>query len=222
MTWLIQACVSSFLSFPSFLPSTRRHHLWRGVSSPCKSSLPCVPTRVCSSPKMQEETGEKLRLVLKNPAQPNRDFPLELPSSSTVGDLKNELQRTYPGQPRPALQKLIFAGRILADEAQSLAQLFATGKVCRPPPPSALLLLSACSAFPQLMPFPLRSVTHKNPRQCTWCCLRPPSAHRPRAWPRPPRAERMYSPYAVPFLFSFQLWFCSPRTLLLVTPSHRT
>jgi hypothetical protein len=71
-----------------------------------------------------------VRLVVKNAGQ--TDFPIELPDSATVGDLKAELQKSYPSRPTPAQQKLIFAGRLLNDGSQVISQLITTIKV--PPP----------------------------------------------------------------------------------------
>lgn len=68
-----------------------------------------------------------VRLVVKNAGQP--DFPLELSDSGTVGDLKDELQRSYPSHPTPAQQKLIFAGRLLNDGSQIISHLITASKV---------------------------------------------------------------------------------------------
>lgn len=68
-----------------------------------------------------------VRLVVKNAGQP--DFPVELSDAGTVGDLKDELQRSYPSRPTPAQQKLIFAGRLLNDGSQIISHLITASKV---------------------------------------------------------------------------------------------
>ncbi|ELR24191.1 ubiquitin family protein [Acanthamoeba castellanii str. Neff] len=76
-----------------------------------------------------------VRLVVKNAGQP--DFPLELSDSGTVGDLKDELQRSYPSHPTPAQQKLIFAGRLLNDGSQIISHLITASKDIRRSAPAA-------------------------------------------------------------------------------------
>lgn len=60
--------------------------------------------------------AESVRIVIKNPTQ-STDHRLEAPLNSTVGDLKQKLSQQYVNNPAPSSQKLIFAGRLLQDEA---------------------------------------------------------------------------------------------------------
>eukprot|EP01105_Mastigella_eilhardi_P023163 TRINITY_DN579_c0_g1_i1.p1 TRINITY_DN579_c0_g1~~TRINITY_DN579_c0_g1_i1.p1 ORF type:complete len:317 (+),score=72.43 TRINITY_DN579_c0_g1_i1:66-953(+) len=63
-----------------------------------------------------------LELVIKNASPAVGDFRCSLPASGTVGDLKRHLHEAYaPAHPKPECQRLIFAGRLLSDDAATLA-----------------------------------------------------------------------------------------------------
>jgi hypothetical protein len=59
----------------------------------------------------------KVKLVFRSVSGGRPDFPLEFAEGSTIQHVKDELSKKYPGNPSPASQKLIFAGRLLQDEA---------------------------------------------------------------------------------------------------------
>lgn len=57
----------------------------------------------------------EVAIVIKNPAV-SSDFNVSLPEDHTVNDLKQHLERHYPGNPPTARQKLIYYGTILNDQ----------------------------------------------------------------------------------------------------------
>eukprot|EP01118_Nematostelium_gracile_P015686 TRINITY_DN6330_c0_g1_i1.p1 TRINITY_DN6330_c0_g1~~TRINITY_DN6330_c0_g1_i1.p1 ORF type:complete len:268 (+),score=82.75 TRINITY_DN6330_c0_g1_i1:54-857(+) len=57
-----------------------------------------------------------IRLLVKNPAAHIADFEVEREIQSTIGDLKQFLQETYPNNPEVSRQKLIHSGKLLQNE----------------------------------------------------------------------------------------------------------
>jgi hypothetical protein len=60
--------------------------------------------------------AETVHIVIKNPSQ-SGDFRIEMPINNSVLQLKQKLEQSYDSRPPPANQKLIFAGRLLQDDA---------------------------------------------------------------------------------------------------------
>ncbi|GLI58720.1 hypothetical protein VaNZ11_000473, partial [Volvox africanus] len=62
-------------------------------------------------------------LVIKNPARINQDFSLRFWLDATVGDLQKLLSKIYDGEPAPADQTLIYAGKVLKDSSLRLRDI---------------------------------------------------------------------------------------------------
>ena len=59
-----------------------------------------------------------MQLVVKTPSSTEQDFRLELTLAGTrVRDVKRLLQEQHPEHPEPESQRLIFAGKLLTDDA---------------------------------------------------------------------------------------------------------
>lgn len=58
--------------------------------------------------------------------QYSRSFSVQIPESGSVLDIKQEISRTCPGNPRVEGQRLIWKGRILAD-AEVVEELWKVG-----------------------------------------------------------------------------------------------
>ncbi len=69
-----------------------------------------------TTPTPTPATPGNVWIVIKNPATP-QVFKTQMPLSATVLDLKERLSTEYEGHPSPARMKLIFAGRLLTNEA---------------------------------------------------------------------------------------------------------
>ena len=65
---------------------------------------------------MQRPSHEEVHLIIKSPSS-EMDAPLRLSVSlhGTVGDIKECLMKQHPEHPHPSEQRLIFAGKLLAD-----------------------------------------------------------------------------------------------------------
>mmetsp|Transcript_22237 Transcript_22237/g.63220 ORF Transcript_22237/g.63220 Transcript_22237/m.63220 type:complete len:526 (-) Transcript_22237:2069-3646(-) len=75
--------------------------------------------------------GRAVNLVIKNPYNPRAEsVQVRLPvnDGSRVADIKNLLAAEYPGNPSPATQRLIYFGKMLADETP-LSTVFARADV---------------------------------------------------------------------------------------------
>ena len=57
------------------------------------------------------------------------DIP-DVQADTTVGALKQRLTETVPSHPPPNIQRLIYYGRMLADDNETLAHLFGESLVC--------------------------------------------------------------------------------------------
>jgi len=108
---------------------------------------------------MQNDTsvGETLiSLVIKNPSA-KQDFRLEHPLKSSIAALKSRLAQSYPDQPPPHIQKLIFAGRVLQDH-DILCDVF-TQRKCD---------LSVAQTLHLVLPAPIHATqTHREASQAT-------------------------------------------------------
>ena len=62
-----------------------------------------------------------VELIIKSPSRLEQEQPLRLsvPLEGTVRDIKEALSQTHPEHPLPSDQRLIFAGRLLVDGAQT-------------------------------------------------------------------------------------------------------
>ncbi len=59
-----------------------------------------------------------IKLIIRNVSSPSTDFSCEVEEMLSIGELKQLLSERYPGNPSPPSQKLIFAGRLLQEEAK--------------------------------------------------------------------------------------------------------
>ncbi|DBA91388.1 TPA: hypothetical protein ACH3X2_003922 [Trebouxia sp. C0005] len=67
---------------------------------------------------VQEERVDFVEFVIKNPARSTTPpFILRARASSTVSDLKKQLQAEYNGKPDPQTQTIIYAGKVLREES---------------------------------------------------------------------------------------------------------
>lgn len=57
-----------------------------------------------------------VKLLIKNPSARYEDFVLEFDEQQTIEDLKTKLSESYPTNPPPQTQKLIFAGKLQPDQ----------------------------------------------------------------------------------------------------------
>ena len=69
--------------------------------------------------------GTMTTVVLKNPrALTEENFEVGVSMDMTLGDLKNIIHSSYPGNPCPGSQTLVYAGKVLRDEGLVLAEVF--------------------------------------------------------------------------------------------------
>lgn len=93
-------------------------HLLRGEPIESKSSFWASG---CSEFYLKM-SADAFTIIVKSPVQAT-DLQVELPRSSSVLDLKQQLRRDHPSAPEPASQRLIYGGRLLRDE-EMLADAF--------------------------------------------------------------------------------------------------
>mmetsp|Transcript_763 Transcript_763/g.1254 ORF Transcript_763/g.1254 Transcript_763/m.1254 type:complete len:419 (+) Transcript_763:73-1329(+) len=92
---------------------------------------------------------ENLQLVIKNPSGSVSDFQLEVSSFYSVENVKERIHEKYPEKPAPGDQKLIFAGRILSNDAL-LLEVFKQHELSQPQ--TLHLVISQSSANPAPSP----------------------------------------------------------------------
>mmetsp|Transcript_17598 Transcript_17598/g.21664 ORF Transcript_17598/g.21664 Transcript_17598/m.21664 type:complete len:583 (+) Transcript_17598:354-2102(+) len=84
------------------------------------------PERV-EEPALPKDTSEdqeqEIELAIKNPYRQKRSFSCNVSVHDTLLDLKEHLQAVYFGNPKPAEQRLIFAGKIYEDSTK-LSEIF--------------------------------------------------------------------------------------------------
>jgi hypothetical protein len=56
-----------------------------------------------------------------------------LPASTTVKELRSRIQDAVPSRPAPDRMRLIYRGRVVANEADTLENVFGTDNVCEWP-----------------------------------------------------------------------------------------
>ena len=85
--------------------------------------------------------AEDVTLVVRSPTARESDFQMRVPLGSTVRSIKSKLCEEHPDHPPPEEQRLIFAGQLLKDEANTndvlrqVLTLPATPPASPPPPP---------------------------------------------------------------------------------------
>ena len=58
-----------------------------------------------------------VKINIKTPCQESEDQELEAPLNWSVKDFKIEIEKRWPNHPRPADQRLVYAGKLLQDES---------------------------------------------------------------------------------------------------------
>lgn len=72
----------------------------------------------------QEDAGQELQLLIKNPAKDaSSDFGLSVAFESTLGHVKQQIQKDYAGSPPPEAQTLIYGGKVLKNDQQLLKDI---------------------------------------------------------------------------------------------------
>lgn len=56
-----------------------------------------------------------------------------LPTSTTVRELRSRIQDAVPSKPTPDRMRLIYRGRVVANDADTLENVFGTDNVCSRP-----------------------------------------------------------------------------------------
>ncbi len=76
-------------------------------------------------------SGEQLEFVVKN-AGIDGSLIVRLAPGSTVGDLKRQISDDWPAGPHamPSELRLIYAGRLLVNDAQALSPVFSGVRQC--------------------------------------------------------------------------------------------
>jgi hypothetical protein len=57
----------------------------------------------------------------------------DLPTTITVHELRNRIQDAVPTRPAPERMRLIYRGRVVADDAVTLGHVFGADNVCMRP-----------------------------------------------------------------------------------------
>jgi hypothetical protein len=101
----------------------------------------------------------------------------DLPASTTIKELRQKIQDAAPSRPATERMRLIYRGRVVANDNDKLIDIFGVESVS--------LLVTSCQSTTNGSRFAIPRT-----RACTWCCAnspmpRPP--HRPLRDPRPPR-----------------------------------
>lgn len=86
------------------------HCTWREACSVWRAVWPLLAT--CAPTFITCMTARTFRVELPTH---NHSFVVEIAPESSVHDLKAEIERVCPGQPRPDAQRIIWRGRLLAD-----------------------------------------------------------------------------------------------------------
>ena len=63
--------------------------------------------------------ANSVEVTVRSPTASTTDLRMKIGLNDTVGEIKQRLFREHPDQPRPDEQRLIFAGRVLADDART-------------------------------------------------------------------------------------------------------
>ena len=126
-----------------------------------------------------------VELIIKSPSRLEQEQPLRLsvPLEGTVKDIKEALSRSHPEHPLPSEQRLIFAGRLLVDGAQT-ADVLRQVSVHRNWMAEALLPRNPGLASPLFSP------GASAPPSLTPACLVRPAHLFPPPPPSPPPRER--------------------------------
>ena len=64
-------------------------------------------------------SANSVEVTVRSPTASTTDLRMKIGLNDTVGEIKQRLFREHPDQPRPDEQRLIFAGRVLADDART-------------------------------------------------------------------------------------------------------
>jgi hypothetical protein len=91
----------------------------------------------------------------------------QLPTTTTVADLRRRIQDAVPSRPAPDSMRLIYRGKVVADDASTLADVFGADNIRQSPDQSLHLVLrelpaAAAAASTSASPAP-RSATAPNP-----------------------------------------------------------
>jgi predicted glycosyltransferase len=54
----------------------------------------------------------------------------DIPASTTVKELRSRIQNAVPSKPAPDRMRLIYRGRVVANDADTLSTVFGTDNVC--------------------------------------------------------------------------------------------
>ena len=64
-------------------------------------------------------SANSVEVTVRSPTASTTDLRMKIGLNDTVGEIKQRLFREHPDQPLPDEQRLIFAGRVLADDART-------------------------------------------------------------------------------------------------------
>jgi hypothetical protein len=101
-----------------------------GATSPPPLDLPTSPKSTAAKPNMAEEVpAVNLRILSPSTElQGGLSFP-NLPAATTIQELRTRIQDTAPSKPAPDRMRLIYRGRVIANDADTLATVFGAESV---------------------------------------------------------------------------------------------
>jgi hypothetical protein len=105
---------------------------------------PDIPHVDTPSPDVPHHASQTVCLHILSPGQENRRTFSSLPLTTTVGDLKLLIAASGHGQPAPGRQRLIYQGKRLAKDADTLATVLGPIEVCLTPISCVLASRSLC------------------------------------------------------------------------------